>query len=196
VSHKLHETKAWSAEEFGDALDGLSDEMVSDRAYTDAVNHGRRAAGAPRDDADPAIDVWIGHVRKYADDVPDRIAEDLAKTLTDEDDGDTAVQDVLDAFDAKLEAIRSSITRYAEPTWGAGHNGYGSQLESKNVLMIWVLDDGSEHCADCPALADGSPYEHLPTWPGMGETQCMDRCKCTVTADPESWDASLGDSDA
>lgn len=192
VSGKLHAAKAsWSADEFADALDGLDDEMVDVGAFSRAVNHGRRAANAHRDDADPVIDVWINHVRKYATDVPDRIADELAGTLTVEDDGEATVQDVLDAFDRKLESLRSSITRYADPPWGAGHQGYGAQLESRNILMIWVLDDGAAHCDDCPALADGGPYEHLPTYPGYGDTQCLDKCKCAVQADPESWDASL-----
>jgi hypothetical protein len=155
------------------------------------VNYGRRAAGAHRDDNDPVVDIWLNHIKPYAAQVPTRIADQLAQTLTDVDDGERDIQDVLDAFDQKLEALRSSVTRYAEPPWGAGHQGYGAQLEDRNILMIWVLDDGAEHCADCPALADGSPYEHLPTWPGYGDTQCVDRCKCQVQADPASWDASL-----
>jgi hypothetical protein len=164
--------------------------MVDVEAYREAINHGRRAAGAHRDDADPVVDIWVGHLRPYAQQVPGRIADDLARTLTEEDDGEKTIQDVLDAFNAKLEALRSSVTRYAEPTWGAGHNGYGSQLEAKNVLMIWVLDSDNP-CSDCSGIADGSPYEHLPTYPGMGDTVCLDRCHCSVRADPQSWDASL-----
>lgn len=159
-------------------------------AYREAVDFGRRAAGAHRDDTDPVVDVWVGHVRQYAKDVPGRIADELASTLTEEDDGVQSVAEVLTSFNAKLEALRSSITRYAEPPWGAGNNGYGAQLEDRNILMDWVLDS-DDPCTDCVGLAGGSPYEHLPTWPKMGDTVCLDRCYCSVQADAQSWEDSL-----
>jgi len=62
----------------------------------------------------------------------------------------------------------------------------------RNVLMRWKAKPGA--CDDCVTLASGSPYEHLPTWPGMGDTQCGKDCRCVIVADEDAWNASLRDS--
>ena len=186
--------KSWNAHDFYQALAGLDDDLVDELTYSEAVAAGIGAVpGDPTVDIDPIADVWVGHLRKYAAQLPSRIAGQVADALDDlaPDEATTDLESVLAAFDDKLEALRSSVTRYAEPSWGAGWNGYGDALKDKNILMIWVLGD-AQHCSDCVELADGSPYAELPTWPGMGDTQCLDRCKCTVQADPDSWAASLG----
>ena len=186
--------KSWNDHDFYQALDGLDDDLVDELTYTEAVGVGiNTVPGDPAIDIDPIADVWIGHVRKYAAAVPKRIAGEVADALDElaPDETTPDLASVLEDFDAKLEALRSSVTRYAEPSWGAGWNGYGDALRDKNILMVWVLGD-AQHCGDCLSLADGSPYAELPTWPGMGDTQCLDRCKCTVQADPDSWAASLG----
>jgi hypothetical protein len=191
----LAPTKDWTPDDFSEPLDGLAGELVSLDAYRRAVNHGRRAVdGVARDDDDPVIETWVGHVRAYADEVPDRLASELAdEANAAQAEEDSSVASVLARIDRKLEALRSSVTRYAEPTWGAGWNGYGAQLQQRNILMAWILEDGADHCDDCISLADGSPYENLPSWPGYGETACRDRCKCHVSADQESWDAAMGE---
>jgi hypothetical protein len=188
---KLSERKAWSADDFADPLAGLADELVKPATYRQAVNYGRAAFGQHRDDSDPVAASWIDHTTTYATDVPDRLAAELADAANAADTPDASVQDVLDAIDGQLEALRSSVTRYADPPWGAGWNGYGEQLRSSNILMAWELDSGNP-CVDCLGLEAGSPYETLPTWPGMGDTQCRDNCKCRVTADQASWDEALG----
>lgn len=187
--------KDFNAEDFAAPLDGLAGELVDLDAYRKAVNLGRKAfRGTHRDDADPVVDVWVGHVRAYADEVPDRLAGELADeaNAAQAEEG-SSVESVLARIDRKLEGLRSSVTRYADPPWGAGWNGYGAQLQQNNILMAWVLEDGADHCDACPSLAAGGPYEHLPTWPGYGDTPCRDKCKCKVTADQESWSAALGE---
>jgi hypothetical protein len=191
VAKKLAGRKSWAADDFSAGFDGLADELVNENAVADAVNFGSAAAGAHRDDADPAITTWVNHIRKFAADVPDRLSGELVDAATDADTTDATVQDILDRIEAKLEAQRSSVTRYADPPWGSGWNGYGEQLRSSNILMVWELD-GDNPCADCVGIAVGSPYENLPTWPGMGETKCLDKCKCRVVADKASWDEALG----
>jgi hypothetical protein len=73
--------------------------------------------------------------------------------------------------------------------------GYGNQLGEFDVLMAWVLDDGADHCDECPVLAADGPYaaEEIPTWPGQGDTPCLDRCKCEIHADADSWNDIFGE---
>lgn len=152
--------------------------------------------GTHRDDSDPVIDIWVARVAKYAKQVPDRVAQQLADTASEADTADSSAQDVLDRINGKLDALRSSITRYAEPPWGAGQQGYGAQLEANDVLLEWQLDpDVDDHCDDCIYLADHSPYAkgEIPSWPGAGDTVCLDRCHCQVTAEADSWAQAFGE---
>lgn len=193
---KLLSKKEWTPSDFAEPLDGLADEMVSIDAYVQAVNHGRRAVpGVHRDDKDPVVEIWVDEKKKYAENVPGRIAEQLANAANDADKPGASVQDILDRLDLKLEAQRRSVTRYAQPPWGAGWNGYGAQLEQRNIKMEWDVESDNP-CPDCISLNEGGPYEHLPTWPGMGSTYCLDACQCEVAADPESWDEAMGESDS
>lgn len=188
LSAKLH--KDWSPDDFTDALDGLGESLVNEKAYTEAANYGRKAVpGTYRDDSDPVAHVWIDHVNPYAQRVPERIAQQLADEAFAADTPGASAQDILDRIDAKLAALRSSITRYAEPMWGTGQQSYGEQLSANDVLIAWHLDDGTDHCDVCPEIAAGGPYERgdLPTWPGLGETPCLDHCHCWIEADEESW---------
>jgi hypothetical protein len=57
------------------------------------------------------------------------------------------------------------------------------------ILMDWVCKPDA--CDDCKGIAAGSPYAHLPTWPGMGATRCGKNCECEVRANEESWNDSL-----
>jgi len=45
------------------------------------------------------------------------------------------------------------------------------------VLIRWIARPDA--CADCKRIAAGSPYERLPTWPGLGDTRCA-VCRCSV----------------
>ena len=44
------------------------------------------------------------------------------------------------------------------------------------MLIRWIARPDA--CAECRRLAAGSPYERLPTWPGLGDTKC--ECRCSV----------------
>ena len=187
-------TKEFHPHDFHDPLDGLSDDLVNEDVYDEAAQAGIDAVGT--DITKPASSVskvWVGHVRKYAKQVPGRISEALAEAANSPAEP-SDVDAVLARIDAKLESLRSSITRYAEPPWGAGNQGYGAGLEESGVMLVWELGDPvTDHCDDCPDLAANSPYERgaIPTWPKLGDTQCMDRCYCSIVADPETWNAAF-----
>jgi hypothetical protein len=50
--------------------------------------------------------------------------------------------------------------------------------ERPPVLIRWIARPDA--CDDCKAIAAGSPYEQLPTWPGLGDTRCATGCRCAV----------------
>jgi hypothetical protein len=49
----------------------------------------------------------------------------------------------------------------------------------------WVLGGVEEHCEDCPAFANLSPWyrDTLIATPGSGETPCLFNCKCHLEGD-------------
>ena len=174
VRRKLR--KDFYPHDFDDPLEGLAAELVNEEAYRSAATAGAQAV--PRDSgalADNVADVWIGHARQYVE--PEEGAEA-----------------VVGRIEAKLEALRSAVNRYAEPPWGAGQQGYGEALGAADVLIDWQLGADEDHCEDCLDLADGSPYAKgdVPTWPKAGDTTCFDNCYCSIVADSDSWDAVFG----
>ncbi len=44
------------------------------------------------------------------------------------------------------------------------------------MLIRWIARPDA--CVECKRIAAGSPYERLPTWPGLGDTKCV--CRCAV----------------
>jgi hypothetical protein len=48
--------------------------------------------------------------------------------------------------------------------------------ERPPVLIRWIARPDA--CIECKRIAAGSPYERLPTWPGLGDTKCV--CRCSV----------------
>jgi hypothetical protein len=128
----------------------------------------------------------VGHVRQYAEQVPERIQQRLSDVLDE-------LQGSPDKLDAQLDAFRSSATRYADPLWSAGQQAYGESLDASDVLMEWVAINDDATCDDCAELDEGSPYtaDDLPTWPAAGDTQCLDRCRCYVTAEADSFNAAM-----
>ncbi len=195
---RTNEDGPFYGHDFNDALDGLAVEMVDEQAYLDAATAGTQAV--PSGGVDPAniVDIWIGHVRQYANKVPGRAADALAGAANDAYSAADPTKNVADqivaAIDAKIEALRSSITRYAKPAWGTGQQGYGDSLGVNGVLLVWELGADEDHCSDCIGLADRSPYQRgdVPTWPGAGETACRDNCYCSIVADEDSWNAAFG----
>jgi hypothetical protein len=185
--------------EEGDAIDAaLADlelAMVNLDAYSAAIAAGQGAIppefeGLTADEVRQVLERVVGHVRGYAKGVPDTIAGRIREVIDrfGTDDGFAA------ALDEQLEAFRSSVTRYAEPTWTAGNQSYGEGLDANEVQLLWTLDGAVENCSDCEDLAAEGPYtsESIPTWPKGGDTICLDRCYCSVEADPETFDQALG----
>jgi len=74
---------------------------------------------------------------------------------------------------------------YASQMDAAFLRGAVEALDADDVVH-WVLHP-AEHCEDCVALAEGSPYTvaTLPTVPGAGETRCLSNCKCTLEFHPK-----------
>lgn len=83
----------------------------------------------------------------------------------------------------KIDAILSKIQRRAWLYTGkaiASANMAWALSMPFDTLFYWRLSPVEEHCEDCPALALGSPYTkvQLPTFPRMGETECLMNCLC------------------
>jgi cell division septation protein DedD len=52
-------------------------------------------------------------------------------------------------------------------------------FERPPVVIRWIAQPDA--CDDCKQIAAGSPYERLPTWPGLGDTRCAGGvCRCAV----------------
>lgn len=52
-------------------------------------------------------------------------------------------------------------------------------FERPPVVIRWIAQPDA--CDDCKQIATGSPYERLPTWPGLGDTRCAGGvCRCAV----------------
>ena len=94
-----------------------------------------------------------------------------------------------------VEAVQGRLELYAEPTWGVFQQAQREGFEEQSgMLLEWDLDPASEHCADCPDIAAGSPYtlsngdNPIPSWPGDGATSCEVRCNCSVQPEENSWE--------
>lgn len=62
-----------------------------------------------------------------------------------------------------------------------GSAGWGFvDIETPVAEFDWVLGGVEDHCADCPELANLSPWYKvtLYTTPGAGDTPCLFNCKC------------------
>jgi phage portal protein BeeE len=93
------------------------------------------------------------------------------------------------------ELASRRLEMYAEPAWNVFQRTKSEGFDDQQGLELdWELDPSSEHCDDCPDIAQESPFstqdgDHpLPTWPGDGETQCKARCNCDVTPEEKSWE--------
>lgn len=72
-----------------------------------------------------------------------------------------------------------------------------------SVIMVWWrLGDAQNHCPDCVALADNSPYqldevEAMGLAPGSGHTECGAFCRCSLEYDVPTTLAAgmIGESD-
>lgn len=175
-------------------MSDLPDDLVNDEALLSAIQAGRDAMpeeldGLSDNEARLILERVVGHVREYAEQVPARIAgrlTDVLEKLRDDPDFVTKLDD-------QLEAFRSAATRYAEPNWGTGQESYGRSLDAESILLDWDVTGDENDCDDCDAIAAAGPYsaDDIPSWPGQGDTQCLDRCRCTITADADTWNQAM-----
>jgi hypothetical protein len=64
----------------------------------------------------------------------------------------------------------------AEQARDNAKNSIVKARERPPVLIRWIARPDA--CIECKRIAAGSPYERLPTWPGLGDTKCV--CRCAV----------------
>jgi hypothetical protein len=154
-------------EQFGDRMAELLE-----GAHTQAVVIGRQHAGdrAPEEEDD----------RKFGVRVVDSEAEFLAGFVADLERGRYTDPET---GDVQTGAVQQRALLYAGRVSGTANEAWGLSQET-DAGLVWNLG-ASDHCADCPGLAAGSPYTpaSLPTWPRMSGTACLSNCTCTVTAD-------------
>lgn len=183
--------------DFSDDLNGLAEQLVLETAYRAAAEYGQDAIpdNTKPIDVDALASQHMAFREKYANQVPGRIDAALTDFVREAAAGPTVDQATLyQSIDDKLDALGSDVTRYADGPWATGQAGYGNALGEWDVKMLWVLEDGAEHCDTCPDLAQqsedagGWSSDDVPTFPGMGDTPCLDRCKCSLTAEQSSWD--------
>lgn len=187
--------------EFADDLAGLAEQMVLEAAYRKAAEHGQAAIPdhSRPIDVDGLVDAHTTFRQKYADAVPGRIDAELSDFIALLAGAEKPQADLWASIDEKLDALASDVTRYADGPWATGQAGYGNALGEWDVRMFWQLEDGAEHCDTCPDLAaesddaGGWSSADVPTWPGMGDTPCLDRCKCSIVADPATFAEAFDD---
>lgn len=188
---------------FADDLDGLADELVLSEDYVKAADLGRKAVARYGDrPVDPHAlgQAQASFRRKYAADAVDRIALNVSDAVAEEIAGATEeaswLEDAIARVGDQIDAQESSATRYGYAPWSSGQSGYANQLGEFDVRFVWILDDDAAHCDDCPQLAAESAAEPwsidtAPTYPGQGDTACLERCKCHIQADDETWAAAF-----
>jgi hypothetical protein len=172
--------------------------LVHDPALRNAAKAGTDAVG--REHGIDFEDVALGvkeRLLPFAAAAQVRIADDFAQhvdTLLQHPDLDQEIEAFNRAVQAKLDALQSDVTRYAEPPWNAGYIGYGQGLGDYDIRLVWVSENDENTCDDCADMDAGSPYAvgDLETWPGSGDTQCLDRCRCEIQPDEDDWADAFG----
>lgn len=91
-----------------------------------------------------------------------------------------------------LASVDVRLVGQSQATWAGLQDGYydGGLYDTANPFyyVFWQLEPAAKHCADCPAMADGSPYtppgsgtgHELDATPGDGTTECGAGCKCSL----------------
>lgn len=81
----------------------------------------------------------------------------------------------------KRDAIQSRAGQYVSALHGTANEAFSATAREEDRLY-WVYTPGAEHCSECPALAEGSPYlpGNLLQYPGDGNTECGVNCKCHI----------------
>ncbi len=171
----------------------LADDLVNEDAYGAAAAAGVDAVPdlphVEKPKPGDIADVWIGKTRKYANDFPARLAQNVSTAAFNAQTADGSSDDsVLSAAGDAIEAMRSDALLYSEPPYGTGNHAYGQTLQSSDVLMDWEIEP--EACDICAPMPEGNPYElaSLPMWPGDPHPNC----RCSITPDDETWQSIFG----
>jgi len=94
-----------------------------------------------------------------------------------------------------VDGLNVRITLQADLTWSGFNDGYidaGAEDGARPFLWLWwMLGPAKQHCDQCPALAENSPYgapgsgeNELTQTPGDGQTDCGAACRCSWTYGP------------
>lgn len=165
--------KAKSDAEWSEVLSAI--EGAIDEGYGEARDAGiaaARAYGIKLTDAqlgsiNAAAEEAVARARTY---VRANLAPFLDEKLDNLNDG------TVDA-EAATDAVANRLELYAEPAWNVFQTTRGEAMDYQaGLLFVWSLDPASNHCDDCPDLADEGPYttsdgdNPIPTWPGDGDT--------------------------
>ncbi|OGF05248.1 MAG: hypothetical protein A2W00_04685 [Candidatus Eisenbacteria bacterium RBG_16_71_46] len=150
-----------SVSEFGDFMRTLLSEAHAQAAYL-----GRSLAGSAA--AFGEADLLFG---------ASVMAEQesyLASFLADIESGKYTLEDGT----LNLARIGRRAEMYVDRLLGTANEAWVRTLPPETVLW-WKLSV-VDHCADCPVLADGSPYTAatVPGFPGDASTACRTNCKC------------------
>lgn len=96
---------------------------------------------------------------------------------------ESGLYDSRKSHDLDPERAMSRVDLYADRANGTANQAM-IQMLGDDEKIYWRLVD-AEHCADCPGLADGSPYTRktLPCVPKDGSTECGEGCQCYLEID-------------
>lgn len=100
--------------------------------------------------------------------------------------------DAIDGGGLSAAQVAARAALYGGAIWQAFQRGRGDGAADAGLTQCWWdLDPAvSDHCDDCPDLAEGSPYaypDELPTYPG-GDVQCGSNCRCALRFEGEADD--------
>lgn len=97
-----------------------------------------------------------------------------------------------DALDEWLGGTGIRLELQGQLTWTGLQDGYSDAGDNDPAnpyrWLFWDLEPLARHCEECPAFAEGSPYDPpwipggniLTTVPGAGATACGAGCHCSL----------------
>jgi hypothetical protein len=90
-----------------------------------------------------------------------------------------STDNAFDSTDVKQNQIINRAAMHSNHLIAVANERFALAL-GDNEKIWWELGGNENHCEDCPALAEASPYTKntLPTYPREGDTQCMSFCYC------------------
>lgn len=81
-----------------------------------------------------------------------------------------------------VSAVRARANLYVQVMRGTAGAAFVAVSDAKEQFE-WVMGAVEDHCADCPELAEASPWDEstLFAFPGDGNTACLGNCKCHLS---------------